>query len=150
MEGIRRIKEEMPECQTILGISNVSFGLPPAGREVLNAAFLYHCTKAGLDYAIVNTQRLERYASIPENEREMAERLLFETNDQILADFTAFYREKKVTNKKKVSNLSLEERLANYVVEGSKDGLFEDLDKALKKYPRSAGYHQRSADGRHG
>ena len=56
------IKQRFPDCKTILGISNVSFGLPPAGREVLNSVFLYHCTKAGLDYAIVNTEQLERYA----------------------------------------------------------------------------------------
>jgi 5-methyltetrahydrofolate--homocysteine methyltransferase len=135
VEGIRLIKEALPECQTILGISNVSFGLPPAGREVLNAVFLYHCTKAGLDYAIVNTQKLERYASIPEAERRLAEALLFQTNDRTLAEFTAFYREKKVNKKAEISSLTLEERLANYVVEGSKDGLIEDLQAALAKYP---------------
>ena len=52
-------------CKTILGISNVSFGLPAAGREVLNSVFLYHCTKAGLDLAIVNAEKLERYAVDP-------------------------------------------------------------------------------------
>src|SRR5216684_4412905 len=77
IEGIRAIKARFPECKTILGISNVSFGLPPAGREVLNAVFLYHCTKAGLDYAIVNTERLERYPSIPEEERRLAEDLIY-------------------------------------------------------------------------
>src|SRR6185436_1622316 len=66
VEGIRLIKEALPECKTILGISNVSFGLPPSGREVLNAVFLYHCTKAGLDMAIVNSENLERYAPLPE------------------------------------------------------------------------------------
>ena len=47
IEGVRAIKARFPDCKTILGISNVSFGLPPAGREVLNSVFLYHCTKAG-------------------------------------------------------------------------------------------------------
>jgi len=65
IEGVRAIKARFPRAKTILGISNVSFGLPTAGREVLNAVFLYECTKAGLDYAIVNSERLERYASIP-------------------------------------------------------------------------------------
>lgn len=134
VEGIRLIKEAMPECQTILGISNVSFGLPPAGREVLNAVFLYHCTKAGLDYAIVNTEKLERFASIPEEERKLAEDLLFRTNDETLAKFTAFYREKKAVKKEPVSHLTLEQRLAQYIIEGSKDGLLADLDEALKKY----------------
>ncbi|CAG7648304.1 methionine synthase [Paenibacillus allorhizosphaerae] len=134
IEGIRLIKEAMPECGTILGLSNVSFGLPPAGREVLNAVYLYHCTKAGLDYAIVNTETLERYASIPDEERRLAERLIYETNDETLAEFVAHFREKKVEKKEKISNLSLEERLASYVVEGTKEGLFADLDEALNKY----------------
>ena len=75
IEGIRLIKKAFPECSIFLGISNVSFGLPPAGREVLNAVYLYECTKAGLDYAIVNSEKLERYASIPDEERELAQRL---------------------------------------------------------------------------
>lgn len=135
IEGIRRIKEALPGTATILGVSNVSFGLPLAGREVLNAVYLYVCTKAGLDYAIVNTERLERYASIPEEERKLAESLLFETNrasyDEALNRFTDFYRDKKADQKQGKVNLTLEERLANYVLEGSKDGLFKDLDEAL-------------------
>jgi 5-methyltetrahydrofolate--homocysteine methyltransferase len=134
VEGIRLIKEKFPECHTILGVSNVSFGLPPAGREVLNAVFLYECTKAGLDYAIVNTQKLERYASIPDEEKRLSERLLYETNDATLAEFTAFYREKKTVKKDKATNMTLEERLASYIIEGTKEGLFADLDEALHKY----------------
>lgn len=134
VEGLRLIKEAMPECKTILGISNVSFGLPAAGREVLNAVFLYHTTLAGLDYAIVNTEKLERYASIPEEERRLAEALLFETNDETLAAFTEFYRQKKKEVRVEASSLTLEERLTRYVVEGSKDGLIDDLKRALEKY----------------
>jgi 5-methyltetrahydrofolate--homocysteine methyltransferase len=136
VEGIRLIKQYLPTCTTILGVSNVSFGLPNAGREVLNAVYLYECTKAGLDYAIVNSERLERYASIPDGEKKLARKLLFETNntnyDEVLATFTDYYREKKVEKKQSTQTLSLEERLANYVVEGSKDGLISDLDLALK------------------
>ncbi|MGU3473257.1 methionine synthase [Paenibacillus sp. D51F] len=134
VEGIRLIKQAMPKCHTILGISNISFGLPEAGREVLNSVYLYECTKAGLDYAIVNTEKLERYASIPEHERKLAEDLIYRTNDETLAAFVAAFREKKVEKKEKVSNLPLEERLASYVVEGTKEGLFADLDEALGKY----------------
>lgn len=134
IEGIRVIKEAMPECHTILGISNISFGLPEAGREVLNSVFLYECTKAGLDYAIVNTEKLERYASISEEERRLSEELLYNTNDETLAAFVAAFRNKKVEKKEKISNLSLEERLASYVVEGSKEGLLPDLEQALAKY----------------
>ncbi|MBW5448180.1 methionine synthase [Cohnella sp. CFH 77786] len=134
VEGIRLIKQALPQCQTILGISNISFGLPEAGREVLNSVFLYECTKAGLDYAIVNTEKLERYASIPEEERRLSEELLYDTNDETLAAFVAAFREKKVEKKAKAVNLPLEERLAGYVVEGSKEGLVPDLDEALGKY----------------
>ncbi|USG63755.1 methionine synthase [Brevibacillus ruminantium] len=134
VEGIRLIKEAMPECKIILGVSNVSFGLPAAGREVLNAVFIYHTTLAGLDYAIVNTEKLERYASIPDEEKKLAEALLFDTTDETLAAFTEFYRQKKKETGVEVASLPLEERLARYVVEGSKDGLVDDLKLALDKY----------------
>ncbi|WP_078382427.1 methionine synthase [Sutcliffiella halmapala] len=135
VEGIRLIKKHFPQCLTVLGISNVSFGLPPVGREVLNAVFLYHCTQAGLDYALVNTEKLERFASIPKEEVTMAEKLLFETTDETLAEFTAFYRGKKKEIKSNIPNMPLEERLAYYVVEGTKEGLLPDLELALAAYP---------------
>lgn len=133
VKGIQVIKETMPEVQTILGVSNVSFGLPPRGREVLNAVFLYHCTKAGLDYAIVNTEKLERFAGIPKDEVDLSEKLLFETSDETLQSFIAFYRDKKVEKKQDTKQLPLEERLAQYIVEGTKEGLIADLDEALAK-----------------
>ncbi|MFA9557917.1 methionine synthase [Evansella sp. AB-rgal1] len=135
VEGLRLIKEALPDCLTILGVSNVSFGLPPVGREIVNAVYLYHCTKAGLDYAIVNTEKLERFASIPEEERIMAEELLFETTDATLAKLVEFYRGKKSIEKKPVNSMPLDERIAHYVVEGTKEGLIPDLEKALEKYP---------------
>ena len=70
----------------MLGISNISFGLPAAAREVVNSVFLYYCTKAGLDLAIVNAEKLERFASIPEEERRLAENLLFNTPPVDAAD----------------------------------------------------------------
>src|SRR6202007_1052666 len=78
VEGIRLIKQALPNVRTILGISNVSFGLPAGAREVVNSVFLYYCTKAGLDLAIVNTEKIERFASIPQRGRELAENLLFQ------------------------------------------------------------------------
>ncbi len=135
VEGIRLIKQHLPEVQTILGISNVSFGLPPVGREVLNSVFLYHCTQAGIDYAIVNTEKLERYASISQEEIGLADDLLFNTTEKTLADFTEFYRGKKKEAKSNIPDMSLEERLAYYVVEGTKEGLIPDIEKALKQFP---------------
>ncbi|WP_432362270.1 methionine synthase [Sporosarcina sp. UB5] len=134
IEGIRLIKEKMPRCLTTLGVSNVSFGLPPVGREVLNAVYLYHCTQAGLDYAIVNTEKLERYASIPDNEIKLANDLLFSTTDQTLADFTDFYRDKKKEKTEDDIPKTVPERLAYYVVEGTKEGLIPDLEAALEMY----------------
>jgi 5-methyltetrahydrofolate--homocysteine methyltransferase len=130
IEGLRAIKARFPECRTILGISNVSFGLPTAGREVLNAVFLYHCTKAGLDYAIVNTERLERYASIPDEERRLAEDLIEMRGDDPVAAFAAHFRGRART-RETAALLPLDERLARYIVEGSRDGLVGDLDLKL-------------------
>jgi 5-methyltetrahydrofolate--homocysteine methyltransferase len=135
VEGIRLIKENFPQCLTILGVSNVSFGLPPVGREVLNAVYLYHCTQAGLDYAIVNTEKLERFASISKEEIDMAENLLFRTTDEALALFTEFYRGKKKESKSQLPDMTLEERLQYYILEGTKEGLIPDLELALIKYP---------------
>lgn len=134
VKGIRLIKEKLPRSLAILGISNVSFGLPPVGREILNAVYLYHCTQAGLDYAIVNTEKLERFASIPKEEITLAEKLLFETTDEVLAEFTNLYRDKKKEVAVQKNDMTLEERLAYYIVEGTKEGLVSDLELALKEY----------------
>ncbi len=133
IEGVRLITEAFPQCSTILGISNVSFGLPAAGREVLNAVFLYHCVKAGLGYAIVNTEKLERYASISEEERKLAEDLIFWRGVDPVASFAAVFRDKKPASHAPAAELPLDERLPLYIIEGSKDGLTADLDLALAR-----------------
>lgn len=132
INGVAAIKAAYPECKTILGVSNISFGLPAAGREVLNAVFLYHCTKAGLDYAIVNTEKLERYASIPEEEKHLAENLLFNRGNDPAGAFAAHFKHKKTVEKPPKESLPLETRLSNYVIEGSKDGLIDDLNEAMQ------------------
>jgi 5-methyltetrahydrofolate--homocysteine methyltransferase len=138
IEAIRAIKQALPSVKTILGISNVSFGLPAAAREVVNSVFLYHCTKAGLDLAIVNAEKLERYASIPAAERQMAYDLLFHAHAaDIAADIatiTAHFRQGGPRTKQPVQDQSLDRRLANYIIEGTRDGLIEDLERK-----RSAG-----------
>ncbi|MBI3483672.1 MAG: homocysteine S-methyltransferase family protein, partial [Acidobacteria bacterium] len=145
IEGVRLIKEEVPHVKTLLGISNVSFGLPPAAREVVNSVFLYYCTKAGLDLAIVNAEKLERFASIPEEQRRLAENLLFNTppaeghedlrtapedwreqtpaqkvaiNQFHIAAITEQFRGATTRTKKKAADLPLDQRLANYIIEG--------------------------------
>ncbi|HKQ04694.1 MAG TPA: methionine synthase [Blastocatellia bacterium] len=133
IEAVRLIKEAIPHVKTVLGISNVSFGLPDAGREVLNSVFLYHCTKAGLDLAIVNSEKLERYASIPEAERRLSEDLLWNRGGDPIAAFAAHFRSQTSRTKKVASDLPLDERLANYIIEGTKEGLIADLDLKLKQ-----------------
>jgi len=138
IEGVRAVKAEFPFAKTILGISNVSFGLPLAGREVLNSVFLYHATQAGLDAAIVNTERLARYAEIPPEERALADALIFlEPGDKAageaaVAAFTAHFRDRSSAKVRvRRDDLPVDERLARAIVEGSKEGLIGDLDVAL-------------------
>ncbi|MFZ3217394.1 MAG: methionine synthase [Candidatus Acidiferrales bacterium] len=166
VEGIRRIRQSIPYVRTVLGISNVSFGLPAGAREVVNSVFLYHCTKAGLDLAIVNAERIERFGSIPERERKLAEDLLFnkpptEIPDGVAdaellraapADWREQTREQKAAinqfhiaaiaehfrgtgarKKERAADLPLDQRLANYIIEGSKDGLVDDLKRKLEE-----------------
>jgi 5-methyltetrahydrofolate--homocysteine methyltransferase len=157
IEGIRLVKQALPFAKTVLGISNVSFGLPAAAREVVNSVFLYYCTKAGLDLAIVNAEKLERFASIPEHERRLAENLLFNApavdaedeslrlapedwreqtaeqkialNQFHIAAVTEHFRKAGKRQKARAEDLPLDQRLANYIIEGTKDGLIADLDR---------------------
>src|SRR4029077_19591863 len=162
IEGIRLIKEALPDTRTILGISNVSFGLPARAREVVNSVFLYYCTKAGLDLAIVNTEKLDRFASIPEHERRLTENLLFQhapkdvpadhpqaallrdvpsdwrqqskeqkaaINQYHIAAITEYSRKATKKEKVKTENLPLDQRLSNYIIQGTRDGLVGDLER---------------------
>ncbi len=157
IEGIRLVKENLPFVKTVLGISNISFGLPAAAREVVNSVFLYHCTKAGLDLAIVNAEKLERFASIGEDERRLAEHLLFNTppdhaedealrtapedwreqsaeqkaaiNQFHIAAIAEYFRKTGARVKQRAEDLPLDQRLANYIIEGTKDGLVADLER---------------------
>ena len=134
IEGVRIIKEALPRTKTVLGISNVSFGLPAAGREVFNSVFLYHCTQAGLDMAIVNSEMMQRYASIPEEERKLSEDLIWNRGEDPVAAFAAHFRDRapRATAEER-SALPLDDRLAQCIIEGSKEGLAEDLDLALQE-----------------
>ncbi len=136
IEGVRLIKQHLPRTKTVLGISNVSFGLPNAGREVLNSIFLYECVQAGLDLAIVNSEKLERYASIPEEDKKLSHELLRTGGEEAIAAFAAHFRERLATPKVSKESLPLDERLARYIVEGTKDGLAEDLDLKLAEGAR--------------
>ena len=93
---------------------------------------LYHCVQAGLDLAIVNSEKLERYHSVPEEERRLAEDLIWWRGDDPIAAFAGYFRERKAKpNVEQRRSLPLDERLGLYILEGSKEGLIEDLDEAL-------------------
>ncbi|MFN2463295.1 MAG: homocysteine S-methyltransferase family protein, partial [Candidatus Dormibacteria bacterium] len=93
--AITKLKQRFPGTRTVLGISNVSFGLPIAGREVLNSVYLNHCTRAGLDFAIVSSENLVRFGSIPEEERALCDAILFEGNQEEIDAFAERFRERK-------------------------------------------------------
>ena len=150
IEALRLIKQHIPYVKTTLGVSNISFGLPASAREVVNSVFLYYCTKAGLDLAIVNAEKLERFASIPDEEKRLAEHLLFNTpppdsdapddwreqtpeqkaaiNQHHIAAIAEFFRGRVKHTKAAAASLPLDERLANYIIEGTKEGLIADLE----------------------
>jgi len=130
IEGIRLIKRDLPGCKTILGISNVSFGLPTAGREVLNSVFLHHCVEAGLDMAIVSTESLAPYSRIPHEERRLCDDLLEDRGDDPIAAFAAHFKDvQPVVSEDDRAALSAEERISLCVLEGSKQGLEESLEE---------------------
>jgi 5-methyltetrahydrofolate--homocysteine methyltransferase len=132
LQGLSAIKAALPDSKTILGISNVSFGLPEGGREVLNAVFLYHATLAGLDMAIVNTARLRRYPSLTERERALAEDLLFDRGPDPLGAFTAYFRGAgRPEPTRALPEGTPAERTSRRIVEGTKLGLLEDLEALL-------------------
>jgi 5-methyltetrahydrofolate--homocysteine methyltransferase len=92
LEALQRIKTALPGVQTVLGISDVSFGLEPRARSVLNAVFLHHCAEAGLDLAIVNVDTLRPYEEVPADVRELAEDLIFDCRSDALERFERAFR----------------------------------------------------------
>src|SRR5215212_1749350 len=142
--AIRRIKAELTDCLTILGVSNVSFGLSPTSRVVLNSVFLHDAVEAGLDAAIVNASKILPLNRIPEREREVARQLIYDerrfegdvcTYDP-LSEFTTLFEGVKAKRDEKVDeNLPVEERLKRHVVDGEKVGLEDNLKLALRSHP---------------
>jgi 5-methyltetrahydrofolate--homocysteine methyltransferase len=144
IEGIRRIKAELPGCFTILGVSNISFGLNPASRVVLNSVFLHDAVEAGLDAAIVNASKIVPLNRIGERELKVARDLIYDrrefdgdvcTYDPLGVFTTLFEGVSSKTEKKDNSTLPVEERLKNHIIDGEKIGLEDQLKVALEKYP---------------
>jgi len=144
IKGIRRIKEELPGCFTILGVSNISFGLNPASRVVLNSVFLHDAVEAGLDAAIVNASKIEPLNRIGEQELKVARDLIYDrrefdgevcTYDPLTAFTTLFENVKAKAAKKESKGATVEERLKNHIIDGEKIGLEAELTTALESYP---------------
>ncbi|MGH7458330.1 MAG: methionine synthase [Longimicrobiaceae bacterium] len=139
IEGIAAIKRELPGVLTTLGVSNVSFGLGPQARAVLNSVFLYHAVEAGLDAAIINPAHIRPYAEIPEEERELANQLIFDrrTEDKDpLAEFIAFYQGKPAgaeTAADPTAEMQPEEALHWKILHRKKEGVEELIDRAVEK-----------------
>ena len=144
IEGIKRIKAELPGCFTILGVSNISFGLNPASRVVLNSVFLHDAVEAGLDAAIVNASKIEPLNRIGEQELKVARDLIYDQRKfagdvcayDPLTQFTTLFEGVKAKSAKKASKgETVEERLKNHIIDGEKIGLEAELTTALNSHP---------------
>jgi 5-methyltetrahydrofolate--homocysteine methyltransferase len=144
VESIKRIHAELPEANIILGVSNVSFGLNPASRVVLNSIFLHECVAAGMNSAIVNASKILPLNRFNEHEIEVALDLIYDRRKfegdvcvyDPLGEFTTMFLGKTAQSMKvDVSNLSTEEKLKHHIIDGEKIGLEDNLKKALESYP---------------
>ncbi|HOQ86119.1 MAG TPA: vitamin B12 dependent-methionine synthase activation domain-containing protein, partial [Phycisphaerae bacterium] len=138
LEAIRRIKQEMPDCHILLGVSNISFGVKPAVRHVLNSVFLHYAREAGLDAAIVHAGGIQPLYKIDEKLREIARKLIFDERSDgydPLADLLAQFPDdgpKRAESTR--ASASVEERLKQRIIDGDRTGLTDDLDEALTRY----------------
>jgi 5-methyltetrahydrofolate--homocysteine methyltransferase len=138
LEAIERISETMPECQIMLGLSNISFGLNPPARHVLNSVFLDHALRRGLTGAIVHFSRIVPLHKIPEEEVRVAEDLIFDRQregyDPLQAYIALFENRAAEKSEKKGRPEKLEDRLAQRIVDGDRLDLEADLDLAMEGY----------------
>ncbi|MDP3316693.1 MAG: B12-binding domain-containing protein, partial [Devosia sp.] len=136
LDGIRMIREKFPEVQIVLGLSNISFGLNPAARAVLNSVFLDHAVKAGMTGAIVHVSKIRPLHLIAADEVKVCEDLIFdrraEDYDPLQALLAMFADRKAADAVKKVRAETVEGRLKDRIVDGDRKGLGEELDEALK------------------
>jgi len=137
IEGIRLIKRELPGVSTILGVSNVSFGLTLEARSVLNSVFLHHCVQAGLDAAIVNPAHIRPYAEISQEERALADDLVFNNRPDALQRFIEYFAgvggdgaAKPAEKEDPTAGMSVDERIHWMVVHRKKEGIEAQLDEA--------------------
>ncbi|MFH8982512.1 methionine synthase [Streptomyces varsoviensis] len=149
IEAIRELKRRHPDVQTTLGLSNISFGLNPAARMVLNSVFLDECVKAGLDSAIVHASKILPIARLDDEQREVALDLIYDRRRPAVGDTPAYdplqrflelfegvdTKSMKAGKAEELLALPLEERLQRRIIDGEKNGLAADLDEALADRP---------------
>jgi 5-methyltetrahydrofolate--homocysteine methyltransferase len=143
IEAIAELKRRYPDVQTTLGVSNVSFGLKPAARAVLNSVFLAECVRAGLDSAIVHAARIMPIARIPDEQRQVALDLVYDRRREgydPLARLLELFEgvdaaELKASRAAELAGLPLWERLKRRIIDGERSGLEADLDAALAQRP---------------
>jgi len=143
IEAIGEIKHRYPDVQTTLGVSNVSFGLNPAARHVLNSVFLHECVNAGLDSAIVHPSRIMPMSRIPDRQREVALDMVYDRRREgydPLQEYLKLFEgvaatDARATRAAELAQLPLSERLVRRIVDGERNGLEADLDSSLATRP---------------
>jgi 5-methyltetrahydrofolate--homocysteine methyltransferase len=138
IEGIRRIKAEIPGVKTSLGVSNVSFGVGVPARSVINSVFLHHCVEAGLDLAMVNPNHITPYAEIPELERELADDLVFNRREDALERLIGHFESKGADEEADeradpTEGMEPEEALHHHILRRKKEGVEDWIDAAVEK-----------------
>ena len=137
IEGIRRIKAEIPGVKTSLGVSNVSFGVSQPARAVLNSVFLHHCVEAGLDLAMVNPNHIKPYGEIAEEERELTDDLVFNRREDALERFIAHFESKGDEAEEEAEDATAgmepEEALHFMILRRKKEGVEDWIDKSVEK-----------------
>ncbi|HET8566148.1 MAG TPA: methionine synthase [Solirubrobacterales bacterium] len=137
IDGIRRIKAEVPGVKTSLGVSNVSFGVSPRPRAVLNSVFLHHCVEAGLDLAMVNPNHITPYGEIPEEERELTDDLVFNRREDALERFISHFESKGEEAETEAADptegMEPEEALHWHILRRKKEGVEDWIDRSVEK-----------------
>ncbi|MGP8241393.1 MAG: homocysteine S-methyltransferase family protein [Solirubrobacteraceae bacterium] len=135
--GIKAIKEQIPQVKTSLGVSNVSFGVSPGARAVLNSTFLHHCVQAGLDLAMVNPNHITPYSEISDVERELADDLVYNRREDALERFIAHFESKGEDEVQSTADptegMEPEEALHFHILRRRKEGVEDWIDKSVEK-----------------
>src|SRR4029077_8109526 len=152
IDAIRELKRRHPDVQTTLGLSNVSFGLNPAARQVLNSVFLHECVEAGLDSAIVHASKILPMSKIPDAQRDIALDMVYDRRrpadhpdgeydplSRFLQLFEGVSAQSSAASRaEELAALPLDERLERRIIDGERNGLEADLDDALRARPALA------------